>query len=204
MKLEKLDNIKWCGILNKFFETYFKELPINFRKDNDKGIYINTIYGDIANSVIKTLKEELDIYYYSYKTKYGIEGIHIKNLPTQVILNDETKCKCIHKFTQKFIEIRNEISKNYIKYFNSQSSHNLYKLYLLNKKKNFNYMYLYNYITKIKDINTFHLNMKEYDLNYKLLMSILNYKNTNYYQTCDNREKIFILEKYFYNFWENK
>ena len=65
-------------------------------------------------------------------------------------------------------------------------------------------MYLYNYITKIKDVNTFHLNMKKYDLNYKLLMSILNYKNTNYYQTCDNREKIFILEKYFYNFWENK
>ena len=107
MKLYRLDNLQWCDILNKFFETYFKELPINIRKDNDQGIYINTMYSDISQTILKTFKEELDIYHYSYKTKYGIEAIHIKNLPTQVILNDEVKCKFITKFTRKFTEIRN-------------------------------------------------------------------------------------------------
>lgn len=204
MKIDKLDNIQWCDILNKFFEKYFKELPINVREDNDKGIYINTISGDISQSIINTFKEELDIYHYSYNTKYGIEGIHIRNLPTQIILNEETKCKCITKFTQKFTETRNEIHVNYIQYFNSSPFHNLYKFYLLNKKKKFNYIYLYNYITIIKDINTFHYQMKEYDLKYKLLICILNNKNINYYQAYDNREKILILDKYFHNFWENK
>ena len=119
MKRDKIDNIQWCDILNKFFEKYFKELPINVREDNDKGIYINTISGDISQSIINTFKEELDIYHYSYNTKYGIEGIHIRNLPTQIILNEEIKCKCITKFTQKFTETRNEIHVNYIQYFNS-------------------------------------------------------------------------------------
>ena len=135
MKLDKLDNIQWCDILTHFFETYFKELPINIRVDNDKGIYINTIHGDISHSIIETFKEELDIHHYSYKIRFGIEGIHIKNLPTQVILDDEVKCKCITKFTQKFTEIRNEMNLNYIKYFSSLPFHDVYKLYLLNKKK---------------------------------------------------------------------
>ena len=146
MKTDKIDNIQWCDVLNKFFEKYFKELHISIRKDNYKGIYINTIHGDISQTIIDTLKEELDIYHYSYNTKYGIEGIHIKNLPTQVILNDEVNCKCIDKFTQKFTEIRNEIHLKYIKYFSSLPFHDLYKFYLLNKKKKFNHMYLYNYI----------------------------------------------------------
>tara|TARA_Y100000991_G_scaffold209171_1_gene188940 strand:- start:216 stop:839 length:624 start_codon:yes stop_codon:yes gene_type:complete len=204
MKLDKLDNIQWCDILTQFFETYFKELPINIREDNDKGIYINTIYSDISQSIINTFKEELDIYHYSYNTKYGIEGIHIKNLPTKVILNDEVKCKCINKFTRKFTEIRNIIHLNYMKYFNSSPFHNLYKCYLLNKKKKINYTYLYNYITEIKDINTFHSQMKEYNLKYKLLICILNYQNINYCQAYDNREKIRTLERYFHNFWKNK
>ena len=204
MKLDKLDNIQWCDILNTFFEKYFKDLPINVREDNDEGIYINTIYSDISETIINTFREQLDIHYYSYKTKYGIEAIHIRKLPKKIILNDEVKCKCIHTFSKKFIEIRNEIHNNCIQYFNGKLSHNLYKLYLLNKHKKFNYTYLYNYISEISNINNFHLKMKEYDLKYNLLISILNTQNTNYYQACNNREKILMLETYFQNFLVNK
>ena len=123
MKVDKLDNIQWCDILNTFFETYFKDLPINVREDNDEGVYINTIYGDISETIIKTFREELDIHYYSYKTKYGIESIHIKKLPRTIILNDEVKCKCINTFAQKFIEIRNVICNDYIKYFDNKPLH---------------------------------------------------------------------------------
>ena len=63
---------------------------------------------------------------------------------------------------------------------------------------------MYNYISEVKDINIFHLKMKEYDSKYKLLMYILNNKNTSYHQAYDNRKKILVLENYFDSFWENK
>ena len=204
MKIDKLDNTQWCDILNIFFETCFKDLPINVRKDNNEGIYINTIYGDISETIIKTFKEELDIHHYAYKTKYGIEAIHIKNLPQEIFLNDEIECKCINTFSQKFIDIRNKINKNYIEYFNNHKCHNLYKFYILNREKKFNYTYLYNYVSTIKDVKNFHIQMKEYDSKYKLLMSILNNHNSTYSQAYNNRKEILVLENYFNSFWENK
>ena len=79
-KILKINNQKWIELINEFLKKNFKHnFSLNFRPDDEKGIYITSLYDDISYILIQLFKKELDVGYYSYNTRFGIK-IYQKNL----------------------------------------------------------------------------------------------------------------------------
>ena len=209
-KILKINNQKWIELINEFLKKNFKHnFSLNFRPDDEKGIYITSLYDDISYILIQLFKKELDVGYYSYNTRFGINAIHIRNLPEKFVINDELETKCIHKFMKLFIKERNTIEKNYLEKFKKDYRHNLYKKYLIFKKFQVNKNCIQNVekyingnnIEKYSKINIKYKEMEMYNKKYNVLLHYLNKENNYFRKTYIKRDKILSLEEYFINFW---
>ena len=209
-KILKINNQNWIKLINKFINKNFvQNFSLSFRPDDEKGIYITALYDDIAYILIQVFDQELDVGYYSYNTRFGINAIHIRNLPEKFVINDELETKCIHKFMKLFIKERNTIEKNYLEKFKKDYRHNIYKTYLIFKKFQVNKNCIQNVekyingnnIEKYSKKNIKYKEMEIYHKKYNILLNYLNKENNYFQKTYIKRDKILYLEEYFINCW---
>ena len=209
------NNVKWVELIKNFLEKYFSKYNISIEVVEDKeehGVYIKTFYGDISETILTFFREELHIYHYSYNTRFGIDAIHIRDLPDKIFLNGEFEMKCLHGFIKSFIKVREKAEDLYKKNFKNYKGHILYKYHLWNKKmieipkyiREIMFSYLLCGIeTTFDKYSNSKLDMYEYETKYNMLISYLSEDKTNFDKVYRNRKKIISLEGYFEKFWAN-
>ena len=64
-KILRINNQKWIELINKFIKKNFEHnFSLNFRSDNEKGIYITSPYDDISYILIQLFQQAIFLLYH--------------------------------------------------------------------------------------------------------------------------------------------